>query len=169
MDDSSGVDDECELLQNYISAPPLNADAGHAGPPRRHRAFLTKGRRYAEAGILRHRAAPACFLCCTLDDRGLAQCAADRVRRRARIPAGAVKQAEAEPDRIDTRRVSRFVHEAFDRPIGPAGADRAQITRAEGVVREIVRESANPLRSHIVPMIGPPDRELVEGYIVYPL
>src|SRR5262249_59104364 len=100
---------------------------------------------------------------------GVAECAAAGARRRARIPAGAVKQAEAERDGIDPRRVSRFVHEAFDRPIGPAGADRAQITRAEGAVREIVRESANPLRSHIVPMIGPPDRELVEGYVVYPL
>src|SRR5262249_244514 len=138
MDDGSGVDDECELLQNHISPRPLNANAGHAGPPCWHRAFLTKGRRYAEAGILRHRAAPACFLCCTLDDRGLAQCAADRVRRRARIPAGAVKQAEAEPDRIDTRRVSRFVHEAFHRPIVPTAPDPAEITRAEGAVRAIV-------------------------------
>src|SRR5262245_19877193 len=140
MDDSPGVDDKCEFLQKYISTPPINADAGHAGLPCWHRAFLAEGRRYAEAGILRHRAAPTGFLRCARDDCGLPPCAADRVRRRARIPAGAVQQAESERNRIDARRVSRFVHEAFDGPIGPAGADRTQIARAEGAVREIVRE-----------------------------
>src|SRR6516164_3274467 len=169
MDDGPGVDHKCEFLQKYTSTPAINADAGHAGLPCWHRAFLAKGRRYAEAGILRHRAAPTGFLSCARDDCCLPPRAADRVRRRARIPAGAVQQAESERDRIDARRVSRFVHEAFDGPIGPARADRAQVARTEGTVCEIVRESANPLRSHIVPVIGPPDRELIEGYVVYTL
>jgi hypothetical protein len=60
------------------------------------------------------------LLGCAFDDCSLPPPAADRVQRHARIPAGAVKQAEAEFDRIDARRVSRFVHEAFDHPIGPA-------------------------------------------------
>src|SRR5215471_18383833 len=146
MDDSPRVNDKCEFLQNHISVPPINADAGYAGQPCWHRAFLAKCRRYAEAGILRHRATPAAFLRCAYDDCGLPPRAANRVRRRPHIPAGAVKQAEAERDRIDARRVSRFVHEAFDRPIGPARADRAQVAWTEGTVCEIVRESANPLR-----------------------
>src|SRR6516164_7488406 len=52
------------------------------------------------------------FCAARFDDRGLPQCAADGVRSRARIPAGTIKQPEAECDRVGARRVSRLVHEA---------------------------------------------------------
>ena len=62
-----------------------------------------------------------------------------------------------------------LVHEAFDRPVGPAGPNRAQPAGAKGAVGEIVRQRAYALRAHIVPMIGAGDRERIVRFSVSPL
>jgi hypothetical protein len=93
-------------------------------------AFLSKCGRDAKPRVLRHVGSPACLLRRTLDDRRLAL---SLHRRRSRpnqaLPSRAIQQADAEGDRIGARRTGRLVHEALDRPIGPAWPDRALASR----------------------------------------
>jgi hypothetical protein len=58
--------------------------------------------------------------------------------------------------------MSRFIHETFDSPVGPARPHRAQITWPEGTVCQIIAQRANPLGSNRVPMVGTGDGETIE-------
>src|SRR5258708_6265498 len=94
---------------------------------------------------------------------------ADGVRRRSGVAPSAVQQPQAELHPIDGRGVSGLVHEALDRPVGPARPDRAQPSRPEGPVGQIVRQRAHPLGADIVPVIGAVDREGIVADAVYAL
>jgi hypothetical protein len=58
--------------------------------------------------------------------------------------------------------MSRFIHETFDSPVGPARPHRAQITWPERPVCQIILQRANPMGSDRVPMVGTEDGETIE-------
>src|SRR5262249_57803960 len=97
----------------------------------------------------------------SLEHGCLALRATYRVGRRPGIAAGPIQQPDAEPDRVHAGHQRRFIHEGLDRPVGPAGPDRAQITGTKRTVGEVVRKRADALRTHAVPVVGAVDSKRI--------
>src|SRR5262245_55876391 len=163
VNERARVYDDRELLHRDGATAPVNADPRDASNPCGHRTCLTERGGDAEPRVLGHGSAPSGLFRGTLEHCGLALRATHRVGRRAGIAAGAIQQRNAERDRVRAGHQRRLIHERFDRPIGPAGRDRAQIAGTKRAVGKVVRERADTLRAHAVPVVGAVDGKWIEG------
>src|SRR5579872_4309197 len=94
-------------------------DLGCACTPSRHVTILSERGSETQSGISGHRAAPSRALGYSPQHVCLAARAPGRVRRRPRVDTAACEAGETKGQRILTDLVRCFVHEGFERPIGP--------------------------------------------------
>src|SRR6202051_553729 len=78
------------------------------------------------------------------------------------IGALAVEHIDAVLRRVLADRMRDFIHHAFDRPEGPAGCYRPQLTRRGGVVRHLITDGADVVIGHGVEEVRAVHGERIE-------
>jgi hypothetical protein len=82
---------------------------------------------------------------------------AHRAGCRPGIAASTIQQSDAEHDGVRPDHQRRLIHEGLDRPVSPAGSDRAQVAGTKRTAGKVVGECADALRTHAVPVVGAVD------------